>query len=100
MDYSNDLQAKIDSGELSVKVVEVLKKYKNAFEEGMDMNAFLSNQTSAPGKVDFLRYTWHLYHLHLNISILQIFLLSSIVPTTHDTIPVIGNAHHISDTSA
>ena len=30
------------------------------------MNAFLSNQTSAPGKVDFLRYTWHLYHLHLN----------------------------------
>ena len=66
VEYSNELQAKIDSGELSEKEVEVLKKYKNAFEEGMDMNAFLSNQTSAPGKVDFLRYTWHLYHLHLN----------------------------------
>ena len=57
VEYSNELKAKIDSGELSEKEVEVLKKYKNAFEEGMDMNAFLSNQTSAPGKVDFLRYT-------------------------------------------
>ena len=66
VEYSNELQAKIESGELSEKEVEVLKKYENAFEEGMDMNAFLSNQTSAPGKVDFLRYTWHLYHLHLN----------------------------------
>lgn len=66
VEYSNELQAKIDSGELSEKEVEVLKKYKNAFEKGMDMNAFLSNQTSAPGKVDFLRYTWHLYHLHLS----------------------------------
>ena len=66
VEYSNELQAKIDSGELSEKEVEVLKKYENAFEEGMDMNAFLSNQTSDPGKVDFLRYTWHLYHLHLN----------------------------------
>ena len=66
VEYSNELQAKIDRGELSEKEVEVLKKYENAFEEGMDMNAFLSNQTSAPGKVDFLRYTWHLYHLHLS----------------------------------
>ena len=66
VEYSNELQAKIDRGELSEKEIEVLKKYKNAFEKGMDMNAFLSNQTSAPGKVDFLRYTWHLYHLHLS----------------------------------
>ncbi|MFR9073640.1 MAG: hypothetical protein ACLVJU_10905 [Blautia sp.] len=41
VEYSNELQAKIDSGELSEKEVEVLKKYKNAFEEGMDMNAFI-----------------------------------------------------------
>ena len=33
VEYSNELQAKIDSGELSEKEVEVLKKYKNAFEE-------------------------------------------------------------------
>lgn len=66
VEYSNELKAKIERGELSEKEVEVLKKYKNAFEEGMDMNVFLSNQTSDPGKVDFLRYTWHLYHLHLS----------------------------------
>lgn len=66
VEYSKELKAKIDRGELSEKEVEVLKKYENAFEKGMDMNVFLSNQTSAPGKVDFLRYTWHLYHLHLS----------------------------------
>ena len=66
VEYSNELKAKIDSGELSEKEVEVLKKYKNAFEEGMDMNVFLSNKTSGPEKVDFLRCTWHLYHLHLS----------------------------------
>ena len=66
VEYSNELKAKIDSGELSEKEVEVLKKYKNAFEEGMDMNVFLSNKTSGPEQVDFLRYTWHLYHLHLS----------------------------------
>lgn len=66
MEYSNELKAKIERGELSEKEVEVLKKYENAFEKGMDMNVFLSNQTSDPGKVDFLRYTWHLYHLHLS----------------------------------
>ena len=66
MEYSNELKAKIERGELSEKEVEVLKKYENAFEKGMDMNVFLSNRTSDPGKVDFLRYTWHLYHLHLS----------------------------------
>ena len=66
VEYSNELKAKIERGELSEKEVEVLKKYENAFEKGMDMNVFLSNQTSDPGKVDFLRYTWHLYHLHLS----------------------------------
>lgn len=66
VEYSNELKAKIDSGELSEKEVEVLKKYKNAFEEGMDMNVFLSNKTSGSEQVDFLRYTWHLYHLHLS----------------------------------
>ena len=40
VEYSNELQAKIDRGELSEKEVEVLKKYENAFEEGMDMNTF------------------------------------------------------------
>ena len=66
VEYSNELKAKIERGELSEKEVEALKKYENAFEKGMDMNGFLSNQTSDPGKVDFLRYTWHLYHLHLS----------------------------------
>ena len=66
VEYSNELKAKIERGELSEKEVEVLKKYENAFEKGMDLNVFLSNQTSDPGKVDFLRYTWHLYHLHLS----------------------------------
>lgn len=66
VEYSNELKAKIERGELSEKEVEVLKKYENAFEKGMDMNGFLSNQTSDLGKVDFLRYTWHLYHLHLS----------------------------------
>ena len=44
VEYSNELKAKIDSGELSEKEVEVLKKYKNAFEEGMDMNVFFIQQ--------------------------------------------------------
>lgn len=66
VEYSNELKAKIERGKLSEKEVEVLKKYENAFEKGMDMNVFLSNQTSDPGKVDFLRYIWHLYHLHLS----------------------------------
>lgn len=40
VEYSNELQAKIDSGELSENEVEVLKKYKNAFEKGMDVLSF------------------------------------------------------------
>lgn len=30
------------------------------------MNIFLSNNTKKSRKTDFLRYTWHLYHLHMS----------------------------------
>ena len=43
VEYSIELKNKIDSGELSNKHIDILKKYEQAFEEGQNMNIFLSN---------------------------------------------------------
>ena len=66
VEYSNELKIKMDNGELPREQVDILKKYEDAFKEGKNMNDFLSNKTGGPDKIDFLLYTWHLYHLHLS----------------------------------
>ena len=66
VEYSIELKNKIDSGELSNKHIDILKKYEQAFEEGQNMNIFLSSRTTGLNKPDFLLYTWHLYHLHMS----------------------------------
>lgn len=66
VEYSHDLKTKMENGELSKDHIGVLKNYERAFEEGKDMNTFLSNKTNGPNKIDFLLYTWHLYHLHMS----------------------------------
>ena len=64
--YSKELSKKIDLKEVDEKQAEILKKYSDAFSEGKNMNAFLSNNIKDPKKPDFLLYTWHLYHLHMS----------------------------------
>lgn len=64
--YSKELLKKIELKELSEKHIIVLKRYKDAFETGTDMNIFLSNNIKKASDTDFLLYTWHLYHLHMS----------------------------------
>lgn len=64
--YSKELLGRIESDDISEEHVKILKKYENAFLEGINMNGFLSNNTEEPKKPDFLLYTWHLYHLHMS----------------------------------
>ena len=64
--YSEELLCKINSNTISNEHLEILKKYENAFLLGNDMNIFLSNKTKKARETDFLRYTWHLFHLHLS----------------------------------
>lgn len=64
--YSKELLKKIDLKELSEEHIAVLKKYKDAFVAGTDMNIFLSNNIKNASDTDFLLYTWHLYHLHMS----------------------------------
>lgn len=66
VEYSDELEKKIHEGKISREQVDNLRKYQKAFEDGKDMNAFLSNKTSRPDKIDFLLYAWHLHHLHLS----------------------------------
>ena len=63
--YSKELLKKIDLKELSEEHIAV-KKYKDAFVAGTDMNIFLSNNIKNASDTDFLLYTWHLYHLHMS----------------------------------
>lgn len=39
--------------------------FKQRFENGDDMNGFLSTLIFDAEKIDYLRYTWHIYHFHL-----------------------------------
>ena len=64
--YSKELQGKIDSNEISKKHIDILKNFAKAFADGENMNGFLSNNTKKPREIDFLQYTWHLYHLHMS----------------------------------
>lgn len=64
--YSKELRDKINSNKIETKYVEVLKEYDEAFSEGRNMNIFCSNKNKEVRKVDFLLYTWNLYHLHMS----------------------------------
>lgn len=57
---------KIELNEISKEFIEISKKYADSFSEGKDMNIFLSNKTKKAREVDFLLYTWHLFHLHMS----------------------------------
>lgn len=62
---SNKLIDEMTSGDMPAEVKHVLNKYKRLFEEGENMNVFLSDKTSGVRKPDYLMYTWKLYHLHM-----------------------------------
>ena len=64
--YSKELSEKIDSSEIPKEYIDILKIFDKAFVDGKDMNGFLSNNTKKIQEVDFLLYTWHLYHLHMS----------------------------------
>lgn len=64
--YSEELQNRINAGEISKEYVKILERYKDAFLSGEDMNIFLSNKIKKSRETDFLRYTWQLFHLHLS----------------------------------
>lgn len=64
--YSEELLSRINSNDLPKEHIKILKMYEDAFSTGEDMNIFLSNNTKKSRKTDFLRYTWHLYHLHMS----------------------------------
>lgn len=64
--YSDEISKKIGRKEIPEEHINVLKKYEEAFVNGEDMNVFLSNNIKNPRETDFLRNTWHLYHLHMS----------------------------------
>lgn len=64
--YSMELLRKIESKVISEEYIEILRKFEHAFSEGKNMNVFLSNNIKKPRQTDFLRYTWHIYHLHMS----------------------------------
>lgn len=64
--YSEELLSRINSNDLPKEHIKILKMYEDAFSTGEDMNIFLSNNTKKSRETDFLRYTWHLYHLHMS----------------------------------
>lgn len=64
--YSKKLLNRIESKDLPEEHIEILKMYRDAFTTGEDMNIFLSNDIKKSKATDFLRYTWHLYHLHMS----------------------------------
>ena len=64
--YSKELLNRINLNEISKEYVEILKMFENAFSEGKDMNLFLSHNIKKSRETDFLRYTWHLFHLHMS----------------------------------
>lgn len=64
--YSTELLNRITLKETTDKEIDVLSKYENSFLEGKDMNCFLSNKVKKCQDVDFLLYTWKLFHLHMS----------------------------------
>lgn len=64
--YSKELSNRINLNEISKEHVEILKRFEDAFSAGKDMNTFLSNNTKKSRETDFLRYTWHMFHLHIS----------------------------------
>lgn len=64
--YSKELTNRISLNEISKEYVEILKMFEDAFSEGKDMNIFLSNNIKKSRETDFLRYTWHFFHLHMS----------------------------------
>lgn len=61
--YSATLQNKMNS--LGKYVVLLLEQYKTLFEVGENANDYLSNNTKDSEGYDYLRYIWHVFHLHL-----------------------------------
>ena len=43
-----------------------LKKYEEYFNNGEDMNPYLSKKVMQIKQLDYLQLNWHIYHLHLN----------------------------------
>lgn len=64
--YSTNLINKINANKLTNNNIKILEMFENAFEIGNDMNGFLSNNIKDSKSIDFLRYTWHLFHLHMS----------------------------------
>lgn len=64
--YSEELLEKIELENMAKEHIEVLKKYEDAFKEGKNMNIFLSNNITKLRQTDYLRYAWHLFHLHMS----------------------------------
>ena len=64
--YSKELLERIESTQIEAQYVEILDKFADAFENGIDMNGFLSNNIKKVREPDFLLYTWNIYHLHMS----------------------------------
>ncbi|WP_321421698.1 hypothetical protein [uncultured Methanobacterium sp.] len=60
--YSSELQSKI----LNEPYFNVLKKIEKKFEEGDDINPYLSRQSLKPDSQDGLLNDWGIHHLHLS----------------------------------
>lgn len=69
--YSKEIQEKIEKGYIDSNHVSILEMFKQRFENGDDMNVFLSTLIFDAEKIDYLRYTWHIYHFHLSKTVAQ-----------------------------
>ena len=69
--YSKEIQEKIEKGYIDSNHVSILEMFKQRFENGDDMKVFLSTLIFDAEKIDYLRYTWHIYHFHLSKTVAQ-----------------------------
>lgn len=64
--YSHLINEKIENNRLDENTRSLLDLLKERFENGEDMNGFLSKLVFDSEKPDYLRYIWGISHLHLS----------------------------------
>lgn len=62
--FSSELTEKMK--DLDDNTLRSIQLFKQRFEDGEDMTGFLSRQIFEADRLDYLRFVWRIYHLHLS----------------------------------
>lgn len=65
---SKELQLKINENQIDNKYIIAIEKFKDKFEDGLNMNGHLSKQIYNSKFYDKLLICWRIHHLHLDIT--------------------------------